>query len=73
MEKKNKNENNSATIDMGVIEKIEDGGYIVASYTRNGITTPPIKAMQETDTFSLGDQVFFFLFSTGDGRILGKT
>lgn len=61
-----------APIERGVIETIEDGGYRVASFTRNGITSLPMKTMNEADTLSIGDRVYFFLFDDGDGLIIGK-
>lgn len=61
-----------APIERGVIETIEDGRYRVASFTRNGITSLPLKAMNEADTLSVGDRVYFFLFDDGDGLIIGK-
>lgn len=67
-----KDKSYGASIERGAVESIEDGGYRVASFTRDGITTPPLKTMNETDALSIGDRVFFFLFDDGDGLIIGK-
>lgn len=67
-----KNEIYGSTLERGVIEKIEDGKYRVSSLTRDGIVSMPIKSANETDTYSIGDKVYFFLFDDGDGLILSK-
>lgn len=67
-----KNELYGAALERGVIEKIENGKYRVSSLTRDGIASMPIKSINETDTYSIGDKVYFFLFDDGDGLILSK-
>lgn len=66
------NEIYGSTLERGVIEKIENGKYRVSSLTRDGISSMPIKSANETDTYSIGDTVYFFLFNDGDGLILSK-
>lgn len=67
-----RNEIYGSTLERGVIEKIENGKYRVSSLTRDGIVSMPIKSKNETDTYSIGDKVYFFLFDDGDGLILSK-
>lgn len=67
-----KNEFYGAALERGVIDRIEDGKYRVASITRDGITSMPIGPVREEDTYEIGDRVYFFLFSDGDGLILKK-
>lgn len=67
-----KNEIYGSTLERGLIEKIENGKYRVSSLTRDGILSMPIKSTNETDTYSIGDKVYFFLFDDGDGLILSK-
>ena len=57
-----------AIIERGEVLTEESGAYTVKSYDRDGVTTPPIKAI--ADSFDVGDRVFFFLFRDGSGRIL---
>jgi len=52
---------------------VDDDKYTVASLDRDGIETPPIKALTDDDTYTVGDTVFFFLFSDGMGRIISST
>ena len=74
-----------ATIDRGIIKSEESGGFVVASYTREGVETRPLKAVNayvreyEGDpptehkyTYAVGDEVYFFMFDDGRGMILGK-
>lgn len=58
-----------AAIERGKILSVESGGYRIESYTRDGITTPPIPAMGGA-AYSAGDRVYFFLFDDGSGAIL---
>lgn len=59
-----------AQIERGLIVNISSDRYNVKSYTRPGIITPPIKS--GVTGLSMGDQVYFFVFSDGDGLIIGK-
>ena len=66
------NENNplyGAIIERGEVLTEESAVYTVKSYDRDGVITPPIKAI--SDSYDVGDRVFFFLFRDGSGRILG--
>ena len=65
-----KNESYGAPLERGIIEKIEDEKYRVASLTRHGIKSLPIKSMD--NTLSIGDKVYFFLFQDGEGLIISK-
>lgn len=65
-----KNENNGALMEIGVIEKIENDKYVVASITRPGMKTLPLKALSGDDILSVGDKVFFFMLPNGDGCVL---
>ena len=57
-------------IERGEIKEAVQGGYIIASIDRNGIVTPPIKALEEGQSYSVGDKVYYFIFKDGTGRIL---
>ena len=60
-----------ANVERGkVLTVTGDGTYIVASLDRDGIETPPIRALMNGDTYTVGDMVFFFLFSDGMGMII---
>lgn len=56
-------------IERGKIVAASEGLYTIRSLDRDGITTPPMKAIDET-AYSIGDRVFFFYFSDGTGRII---
>jgi len=58
-----------AIIERGEVMTEDSGKYTVKSFDRDGIITPPITAI--TDSYDVGDHVFFFLFRDGSGRILG--
>lgn len=58
-----------ALIERGKIKATAEGGYIVASFDREGIETPPIGAWGGAK-YDLGDLVYFFLFRDGTGKIL---
>ena len=60
-----------ALIERGKVTQAEQDGYIVESYERPGVITPPIKGINN-ENYGAGDRVFFFLFNDGDGRIIGK-
>lgn len=68
-------------IEQGIIVSIQGDGYRIDSYSRDGLTTKPIKAIADWDIdengipvrrYGIGDKVFFFLFEDGNGMILGK-
>lgn len=63
-------EKNGAFIERGIITEAQNGSFRVASYSRPGVTTPPIKSIDST--VSAGDKVYFFLFTDGGGMIIGK-
>lgn len=63
-------EREKGAIERGKILAVEDGGYTIASLDRDGITTPPLLPVSESDTFSPGDRVFYFYFRDGTGRII---
>lgn len=59
----------------GVIERgqvVETGanGYAIQSLDRDGIKTPPLKALEEGQSYSVGDKVYYFIFKDGTGRII---
>ena len=58
-----------AYIERGIIIRIEEQGFVVRSYDRDGITTPPIKPIQDV-SLSIGDQVYYHLHMDGTGRII---
>lgn len=57
------------TIERGQIVEADEDGYKVASFTRNGITTPALSTIGGT-TYQVGDRVYFFVFDDGHGAIL---
>ena len=57
-----------AMIERGEILTESSGMYTVKSFDREGVITPPIPAI--SDSYDVGDHVFFFLFRDGSGRIL---
>ena len=58
-----------AIIERGEVMAESSGKYTVKSFDRDGVITPPITAI--TDSYDVGDHVFFFLFADGSGQILG--
>jgi hypothetical protein len=60
---------NGAIIERGKIAAAGDDGYTVVSLDREGIVSPPIKAIGDTE-YEPGDIVYFFLFADGTGAIL---
>lgn len=60
-----------ARIERGVITRQDDGRYIVKSYDRHGLVTPPIETIN-AQQFNAGDRVYFFLFDDGTGRIIAS-
>lgn len=60
-----------AYLERGYVADAEKGKYRIASYDRQGITTPPMGSFYD-GTLSIGDKVIFVLFPDGSGKILGK-
>lgn len=83
-------ERNEATpgvsIERGKIVEIQGDRYVVESYTKGGVKTRPIEAVnkyvneyegqppkeRKYDEYLVGDSVYFFMFGDGRGMILGK-
>lgn len=63
-------EREKGIIERGTVLEAQDGGYTVASLDRDGITTPPLKALEEGAVFNSGERVYYFIFSDGTGRII---
>lgn len=62
-----------AQVERGAIVAAEDGLYTVKSYGRSGLTTPGIPALHPTlETYTVGDNVYFFVFGDGTGAVIGK-
>lgn len=59
-----------AAIERGIIMRTNNQEYVVESFTRDGIITPPIPAA--IAGLSVGDCVYFFLFDDGQGLIIGR-
>ena len=57
-------------IERGTVTEITAGKYTVASIDREGIVTPPLPPLMEENSFSVGDQVIYFYFNDGTGRII---
>ena len=57
------------TIERGRVSEVCDDGYRVSAYTQDGMTTPPIPAMNSA-IYKPGDRVYFFVFDDGHGAIL---
>lgn len=64
-----KTERTGGTIERGIVKAVTDGGYTLASYDREGIETPPLKAI-DSKTYSVGEQVYFFYFNDGTGKVI---
>lgn len=58
-----------AYIERGKVIFANNGLYSVASYDRDGIAADKISATDET-VYEIGDNVYFFLFRDGTGKIL---
>lgn len=56
-------------IERGYIKAVSDDGYLISSYDRRGIETPPLKAIGDK-TYSVGDKVYFFYFNDGTGKVI---
>lgn len=60
-----------ACLERGYVAEAEGTRYRIASYDRQGVTTPLLDSFHN-DAFSIGDQVIFVLWPDGSGKILGK-
>ena len=58
-----------AAIERGQIKTVSDEGYVVTSLDREGIESQPITAIN-SNTYSEGDKVYFFVFPDGTGKII---
>ena len=58
-----------AVIERGIIADVTEDGYLVASFDRDGIISPPIKSIGGTE-YEKADLFYFFLFRDGTGKIL---
>ena len=58
-----------AYIERGKVTAADGGLYSVASYDRDGIVAEGIQAADGT-AYDVGDDVCFFLFRDGTGKIL---
>ena len=72
-------------IDRGVIDRIEDGGFIVKSLARMDVESRPMQPVnryvneykgdppvEDKFEYKPKDRVYFFMFPDGRGMILGK-
>ena len=63
-------------IERGKIVAVSEQGYSVASLDRDGIETPPLKALEDGQAnaaapgYTVGTRVYYFIFSDGTGRII---
>ena len=63
-------------IERGKITDVSENGYSIASYDRDGIITPPIrqvewgKSSDQMPQYEVGDEVYYFIFHDGTGRII---
>lgn len=56
-------------IERGEVLEATQDGYIIASIDRDGIITPPLKALIGGKSFSVGEKVCYFIFKDGFGRV----
>lgn len=59
-------------IERGKILEVKETGYIIASYDRDGIITPPLRALDDNKSYSEGDMVYYFIFRDGSGRVIER-
>lgn len=57
-------------IERGMILEKTDDGYKIASIDRDGIEIPPIKPLEDGQTYAAGQKVYYFAFGDGTGRII---
>ena len=62
-------ERERGVIERGKIQTAANGEYTIASLDRDGIITPPMRAI-DNNTYSVGDEVYYFYFKDGTGRII---
>ena len=60
-----------ATIERGKIEEVAAGGYRVRNLDRPGLVSRVITGTDDT-VYQVEDKVYFFMFSDGNGKILGR-
>jgi hypothetical protein len=58
-----------AFIERGIIKSVEEDGYVIASYDRNGILLPPLTGYDGA-TYNVGDKVYYFVCCDGKGKII---
>lgn len=64
-------------IERGEILEINQSGYVIKSLDRDGITTPPIKTIEDGQAgivppvYAVGNKVYYFIFKDGTGRVIG--
>lgn len=58
-----------AFIERGIIADVTEDGYIVASFDREGIISPPIQSIDGAE-YQKANLVYFFLFRDGTGKII---
>ena len=69
-------EREKGIIERGEILEQSAGGYIIKSLDRDGITTPPLRTIQDGQAgvtppaYAVGDKVYYFIFKDGTGRII---
>ena len=62
---------NGATIERGRIAEVVGGGYRVKNLDRPGLISRVITGTDDT-VYQAEDQVYFFMFNDGNGKILCK-
>lgn len=60
-----------ARIERGRVQSVSKEGARIASIDRDGVQTPPLKALSSLP-LAEGDFVYFFLFDDGRGRVLDR-
>lgn len=63
---------NGATIERGKVLSVQEEGYKIQSFTRDGLITPVIKPLITTDIYEIDDLVYFFLFNDGHGAVIAR-
>ena len=67
-------ERERGVIERGKVIEVAESGYRIASLDRDGIETPPIKPIESgqgiTPVYAVGDNVYYFFFHDGTGRII---
>ena len=60
---------NQGFIERGRIARVETEGYVVESFDRKGIVSPPLSPIGSA-TYAVDDMVLFVLFNDGTGKII---